>query len=86
VFCDGCGGETCVKDSRTTDNIIRRRRECLRCGARFSTFEVRDALYSVLRHHQRAVAKVQEARVALNVVIDIIENDLPIELRGKLTA
>jgi transcriptional repressor NrdR len=28
-----------VTDSRTVDGAIRRRRECLRCGARFTTFE-----------------------------------------------
>jgi len=40
--CPFCGNEdTQVKDSRPTDDnsAIRRRRQCLNCGARFTTFE-----------------------------------------------
>lgn len=40
--CQFCGGtESKVLDSRSTDdnNSIRRRRECLACGKRFTTFE-----------------------------------------------
>ena len=40
--CPFCGKEgTAVKDSRTTDDnsAIRRRRECVECGSRFTTFE-----------------------------------------------
>ena len=40
--CPFCGKEgTVVKDSRNTDDnsAIRRRRECLECGSRFTTFE-----------------------------------------------
>lgn len=40
--CPFCGNEdTAVKDSRTTDDhsAIRRRRFCLECGCRFTTFE-----------------------------------------------
>jgi transcriptional repressor NrdR len=40
VQCPGCcGGESRVTDSRTVDGAIRRRRACLDCGARFTTFE-----------------------------------------------
>lgn len=35
-----CGAETHVIDSRLTpENFIRRRRRCLRCGERFTTYE-----------------------------------------------
>ena len=40
--CPFCGnGDTQVKDSRPTEdnNAIRRRRQCVNCGARFTTFE-----------------------------------------------
>ncbi|MEX2201556.1 MAG: transcriptional regulator NrdR [Dongiaceae bacterium] len=40
--CPFCGNDdTQVKDSRPTDDnsAIRRRRQCLNCGARFTTFE-----------------------------------------------
>jgi len=39
--CQKCKkGRTVVIDSRTSGNSIRRRRKCLKCGHRFSTFEV----------------------------------------------
>jgi transcriptional repressor NrdR len=40
VQCPHCGYEDSrVTDSRGVDNGIRRRRECLQCGARFTTYE-----------------------------------------------
>src|SRR4030042_3112906 len=42
MFCPACSyKETKVSDSRTveTDRSVRRRRECLQCGFRFSTYE-----------------------------------------------
>lgn len=42
MYCPYCGcGESHVVDSRTAEgNSIRRRRECLSCGRRFTTYEV----------------------------------------------
>nr|WP_280135945.1 hypothetical protein [Escherichia coli] len=38
--CPYCSGpDTQVKDSRPTDDAIRRRRVCPDCGGRFTTFE-----------------------------------------------
>lgn len=34
-----CGGTTQVTDSRPTPRYVRRRRECKRCGIRFTTHE-----------------------------------------------
>jgi transcriptional repressor NrdR len=40
VHCPFCScPDSKVTDSRTVDEAIRRRRECLRCGARFTTLE-----------------------------------------------
>lgn len=36
-----CGGDTKVIDSRVYGPTGRRRRECLRCGLRWTTYEVR---------------------------------------------
>lgn len=45
--CPLCGGKTAVKDSRPVpNNIIRRRRLCLVCGHRVTTFEVEAKRYS----------------------------------------
>ena len=40
MHCPFCGNsDSRVTDSRDSDEGIRRRRECLRCGARFTTYE-----------------------------------------------
>ena len=40
MYCPFCGNiNTRVMDSRSTDEKIRRRRECLGCGKRFTTYE-----------------------------------------------
>jgi len=45
--CPYCGGlESRVIDSRGLDEVIRRRRKCLACGARFTTYE-RIQLHSI---------------------------------------
>ena len=45
-LCD-CGGNTTVKNSRPVPfGMVRRRRKCKACGARFSTFEVKAERYS----------------------------------------
>lgn len=40
--CPYCGGESRVVDSRPTEdgNAVRRRRECLHCSRRFTTYEI----------------------------------------------
>jgi len=40
VNCPNCGRpESGVIDSRSLDEVVRRRRKCLACGARFTTYE-----------------------------------------------
>ena len=41
MTCPECGGECKVTDVRgTAQNAMRRRRECLACGGKFTTYEV----------------------------------------------
>jgi hypothetical protein len=41
LTCYGCGSQyLAVKDSRPTKNAVRRRRRCIGCGLRFTTFEI----------------------------------------------
>ncbi|SHH16889.1 transcriptional regulator NrdR [Clostridium grantii] len=43
--CPFCGeGESKVIDSRSTDNAIRRRRECIICNKRYTTYEKVDTI------------------------------------------
>ena len=37
-----CGGRTRVRESRQTISRVRRRRECRKCGDRFTTYECKD--------------------------------------------
>jgi hypothetical protein len=39
--CEKCGGESAVIDSRDIYGTKRRRRECLACKFRWSTYEIR---------------------------------------------
>ena len=53
--CPYCGYEdTKVTDSRSAEDGIRRRRECLRCGLRFTTYErVQTSALSVVKRDNR---------------------------------
>ena len=39
MYCPKCNGDTHTTDSRPTETSHRRRRECLNCGFRFTTYE-----------------------------------------------
>ena len=41
MLCPVCGGASRVLDTRTNDhvNTVKRRRECIKCGKRFTTYE-----------------------------------------------
>lgn len=61
--CRLCDGDTHVTDSRPKKNRVLRRRECLKCGARYSTLEVlvEDArfLESAIRLFEKRAARVR---------------------------
>lgn len=40
MTCPKCGGVTFVKDSRSDEDQVRRRRECTECKYRFFTLEI----------------------------------------------
>lgn len=44
LTCDRCGGSTKVIDSRGSRGGIRRRRKCISCGERFTSYEARGEL------------------------------------------
>ena len=46
VRCPACGGtQTTVRDSRPQEDMRRRNRKCLECGASFATVEIREEIY-----------------------------------------
>lgn len=40
MICPKCGSDSRVKDSRQTNDAVRRRRRCTACGYRFTSYEV----------------------------------------------
>lgn len=40
MLCPKCKGKSRVYDSRETEAVVRRRRECLECKRRWTTYEV----------------------------------------------
>ena len=47
--CPNCGSLTCVLDSRRINDATRRRRECIKCKHKFTTYEVNENRYSVIK-------------------------------------
>ncbi len=100
--CPGCGySESKVIDSRpvTEGNSIRRRRECLACQKRFTTFEVIETLQIVvvkknggkeLFDKQKLLAGVLKATekrpVDAMMIVDEIEAELQNTLRTEVTS
>ncbi len=103
--CQICGHEeTKVIDSRTTESseAIRRRRECLKCKARFTTYERKEEtpLMVVKKENLRepfdrskimdgllrAVVKRQVSRQQLEDLIDDIEAELRNEFKYEVKA
>lgn len=61
MTCPKCGGKTKINDSRhNDDDSVKRRRECLECGYRFSTVEIDADLYE--RMEGKAVVEVIETK------------------------
>jgi len=93
MHCTRCKkGDTRVVDSRDGENSIRRRRECLRCGFRFTTYErleipnikveKRDGRIEIYNRKkiEQGIRKALEKRPTseddLNNLIDDIEHDI----------
>lgn len=89
--CVFCSDDTKVLDKRTVDNVTRRRRECLKCKKRFTTYERADVSVDVVKKDGRrepfsrekilsgmlkACEKRPVTRQQIEDAIDRIENDL----------
>jgi transcriptional regulator NrdR family protein len=47
--CPVCGGKTTVKDCKSNEDSVWRRRECLQCKHRFNTHELDEDYYKSLK-------------------------------------
>ena len=91
--CPYCGEDSQVIDSRETSNSVRRRRECLDCGSRFTTYERIEApaLY-IIKKDQRlekfnreklvsGLCKALEKRPLPAGAIEKLADEIEVELR-----
>lgn len=95
--CPECSCEDSkVIDSRPTENKVRRRRECVHCGYRFTTYEiVEEVPLMVIKKdntiepfdREKLVDKLCRAAVKRPITLEIIENmveDIASELKNTL--
>lgn len=91
--CPECGfDESKVIDSRPTENKVRRRRECIQCGARFTTYEIIEEvpLMVIKKDHtiepfdrEKLVERLCRATIKRPVSLETIENMVE-EIAGEL--
>ena len=76
--------DTKVTDSRTTDegNSIRRRRECINCGRRFTTYEIIEELLNGLL---RSCDKRTVPMSVMEQVVNDVERDIRNEINQEVT-
>lgn len=95
--CPECGcEESKVIDSRPTENKVRRRRECIQCGTRFTTYEIIEEipLMIIKKDHtiepfdrEKLVDRLCRATVKRPVSLEAIENiveDIAADLKNSL--
>lgn len=95
--CPECGcEESKVIDSRPTENKVRRRRECINCGFRFTTYEIIEEvpLMVIKKDHsiepfdrEKLVERLRRAAVKRPVTLEQLENmveEIASELKNSL--
>ena len=89
VMCPVCNGETRVLESRIADGreAVRRRRECLECGARHTTFErVEEPVLWVRKRDRPKLLRGLERAIAKRpIALEDVER-LSFEVEGELRA
>ena len=89
MLCPVCGGQSRVLDTRTNDtvNTVKRRRECVECGKRFTTYEKIEDMPLIVRKRSgrtelfykakilRGLAKACEKRpVTIDQLEEMVDN------------
>ena len=81
IACPHCGNaEQQVRDSRPSGDAIRRRRLCLTCGLRFTTFEsfaVETPLLRALRRHGAVSRLTVRQEQLLLMLVDLFAGSAP---------
>jgi transcriptional repressor NrdR len=94
--CKFCGNDTKVTDKRDSDGESRRRRECLKCKKRFTTYErVEEPNFFVIKKDESrepfsreklrsGIEKACEKRPVPTDKIDKVLNEIEIKIRDKI--
>lgn len=56
--CPKCSGKSEVSDSRPKDGTVRRRRKCLKCGHKYTSYEVDVSTLLLVRNQSKTVKHV----------------------------
>lgn len=65
MLCPVCGGQSRVLDTRTNDtvNTVKRRRECVECGKRFTTYEKIEDMSLIVRKRSGRTELFDKAKI-----------------------
>ncbi|EPD78104.1 MULTISPECIES: transcriptional regulator NrdR [Atopobiaceae] len=80
--CPKCGyEESKVVDSRSSDNndAIRRRRECIKCGYRFTTYERREEIPLVVRKKDGHTEPFDRQKLMRGLIAATVKRDIAVE-------
>lgn len=80
--CPFCGhDETKVVDSRTSESqdAIRRRRECLNCAERFTTYERREEMPLMVVKRDGSAEPFDRGKLLRGLVVACAKRDVPVE-------
>lgn len=85
--CPKCGcEESKVVDSRPSEgnDAIRRRRECMRCGFRFTTYERREELPLIVIKRDGSKETFERQKIMRGLVRATVKRNIPISTLDKL--
>lgn len=82
MHCPKCGcEESKVVDSRPSENndAIRRRRECIRCGTRFTTYERREEMPIMVVKKDGHKEAFDRTKIMRGLMVATIKRNVPLE-------
>ena len=85
--CPKCGcEESKVVDSRPAESndSIRRRRECIRCGFRFTTYERREELPLVVLKYSGTKEPFDREKIMRGLVRATVKRDIPVDVLDSI--
>ena len=89
MLCPNCGyTESKVVDSRSSDEetSIRRRRECVKCGARFTTYERLEEMPLVIEKSDGSSEPFDRGKMLRSLLTATIKRNIPLPSLEKLVS